>query len=68
MDVLNFIPEPTSSLGGTNRYETESVPSTRIGDIAIKGSEDHVIDEWVSIESAVNLTSIFTALYSKLLG
>ena len=64
-EVLGYRPEITA--GGTLPV-ADLLPTAMVGGIIKKGYGAHAIDEWTSIDSVVDLTKVFAALYQKILG
>lgn len=65
-EVLGFKPKTTA--GGSFPLGDGSIPLGKVADIILKGSLAHVTNEWASIDSLVDLTKVYAALYCKILG
>ena len=64
-EVLGFRPDIKP---GMTIPTMEFLPTVSVGSIARKGYGAHTVNEWVSIDSCVNQTKLFAALYQKILG
>jgi succinyl-diaminopimelate desuccinylase len=64
-EVLGFRPDIKP---GMTIPTMEFIPTVSVGSIARKGYGAHTVNEWVSIDSCVNQTKLFAALYQKVLG